>query len=110
MHGRQLVTRLGMAASPGSRGPVTAARSAAGTTPTGSQAPWGARAWLEPMGAFACRLEGDRPVEDDGRYGAGICRGELTTAPGRARKRSGASGDLEGRVDAQAVYGAVLVV
>src|SRR5690349_9892432 len=35
MHGRQLVTRLGMAASPGSRGPVTTARTAAGTTPTG---------------------------------------------------------------------------
>src|SRR6266487_390799 len=39
MHGRQLVTRLGMAASPGSRGPVTAARAAASTTPTGSPAP-----------------------------------------------------------------------
>ena len=38
MHGRQLVTRLGMAASPGSRGPATAARAAAGTTPTGSPA------------------------------------------------------------------------
>ncbi len=35
MHGRQLVTRLGMAASPGSRGPITTARTAAGTTPTG---------------------------------------------------------------------------
>jgi len=39
MHGRQLVTRLGMAASPGSRGPATAARAAAGTTPAGSPAP-----------------------------------------------------------------------
>jgi hypothetical protein len=39
MHGRQLVAWLGKAAPPGSRDPLTPARAAAGTTPTGSQAP-----------------------------------------------------------------------
>jgi len=49
MHGRQLVTRLGMAASPGSRGPVTAARTAAGTTPTGSPSPRSRRPHARPV-------------------------------------------------------------
>src|SRR5213592_2532763 len=55
-------------------------------------------------------LEGDRPVEDDGRYGTGTHGGELVPGPGRAVEGPGPSSDLEGRVDAQAVYGAVLVV
>jgi hypothetical protein len=65
MHGRQLVTRLGMAASPGSRGPVTVARAGGGTTPTGSQAPPRKTLWevqggcLWPVAQVTCRHERD---------------------------------------------------
>src|SRR6516162_3696370 len=58
------------------------------------------------------RLEGDRPHVNDGRWGAlwGASRGELPAAPGCALEGFGPSGDLEGRVYAQARGCAVLVV
>src|SRR2546430_17738539 len=39
-------------------------------------------------------LEGDRPVEDDGRYGTGTPGGELLPAPRRALQRPRPSPDL----------------
>jgi len=73
MHGRQLVTRLGMAASPGSRGPVTAARSAAGTTPTGSPA--------------RCSTPTDAPAAHPRTRRTWACSARRTS-PGRTIRRS----------------------
>jgi hypothetical protein len=55
-------------------------------------------------------LEGDRPVENAGGYGAHVDGPELPAAPARARKGAGPTGDLEGCIDAQTVYRAVLVM
>src|SRR6266550_4486706 len=77
---------------------VTATVTAATTlaSPTLSSAHLTARFMPSSKPRSPAGLEGDRPVEDDGRYGTGTRGGELVPAPGRAVEGSGPSSDLEG--------------
>src|SRR6266550_6758248 len=65
---------------------VTATVTAATTlaSPTLSSAHLTARFMPSSKPRSPAGLEGDRPVEDDGRYGTGTHGGELVPAPGRA--------------------------